>query len=121
MTIEEAKALVLCEGMMTEPVPDDIMPTILHGGALPTSEHFSSLIEAIDIVHTSIENDTMIDRKLAGALWIIGVEANSAMGNERQSAEQDNLVALMTAVESALMGFWTVGHPRDKEGVKEAP
>lgn len=117
MTLEEAKALVLREGMMTEPVPDDIVPTILHGGNLPTPEQFSNLIEAIDIVHEATEGDAMIDRKMAGALWIIGVEANSAMNNERQSVEQDNLVSLMTAVESALMGFWTVDHPRNKEGV----
>lgn len=114
MTLEEAYALVLREGMMAEPVPDDIVPMILHEGHLPTPEQFSRLVEAIDTVHESVENETMIDRKLAGALWIIGVEANS-FGKDRTAAEENALIALLTAVEGALVGFWPVGHPRDNE------
>ncbi len=116
MPLEEATVLILREGMMTEPAPNDIVPMILHEGHLPTLEQFSKLVEAIGIVHESIENDAMIDRKLAGALWIIGVEANS-FGKDRTTAEDDALMDLRTAVESALVDFWPVGHPRDKEGV----
>ena len=121
MTLEEAKALILRESMMTEPVPDDAVPIALHEGHMPAADRINRLIEAIDMVHESIEDDFVINRKMAGALWIIGVEANSAMGSERQPAEQDNLISLVTAVESALVGFWTEGHPRDKEGAEESP
>ncbi len=115
MTLEEAIALVLREGMMTEPVPEDVVPTILHEGHLPAPERITSLAEAIDIVHESIENDTVINRKMAGALWIIGVETNSAaFDKEWAVSEQDALISLLNAVESALVGFWPVGHPRDK-------
>ena len=118
MTLEEAAALVLREGMMTEPVPDDAVPTILHEGHLPASERISSLTEAIDIVHEAIGEDTVITRKMAGALWIIGVETNSAaFGKEWAVSEQDALISLLNAVESALVGFWPVGHPKDKNGV----
>jgi|GEM_PF-3555977 len=114
MTLEEAKAFVLCEGMTTEPVPDDAVPTTLHEGYMPTADRINRLIEAIDTVHESIENDMTIDRKMAGALWIIGIEANSALSGQRTGTERDTLIELVTAVESALVGFWTVGHPKDK-------
>ena len=104
MTVEEAKALVLREGMMMEPVPDDAVPTTFHEGHVPTSERISNLIEAINIVHEAFESDTTINRKIAGALWIIGVEANS-FGKNRTTDEQDALIALLTAVEGALVGF----------------
>ena len=102
---------------MAEPVPDDAVPMTLHEGHMPTADQISRLIEAIDTVHESIEENTVINRKMASALWIIGVEANNAMGSERQPAEQDSLISLFTAVEMALVGFWTVGHPRDRKGV----
>jgi len=125
MTLEEAKALVLREGMRTESVPDDAVPTILHEGHCPSPEQISRLIEAIDTVHEATENDTVIDKQLAGALWIIGVEANSALGSYWRSEQQDgvqrfdqeSVVELLNAVESALVGFWLIGHPRDKDGV----
>lgn len=116
MTLEEAEALVLTEGMMTEPVPDDAVPTTLHEGHMPAADRISRLIEAIDTVHESIGNDTAINRKMAGALWIIGVEANSALGKPLATEqEEDSLISLMTAVECALVGFWLVGHPKDKD------
>lgn len=126
MTPEAAKALVLREGMRTEPVPDDAVPMILHEGYCPSPEQISRLIEAIDTVHEATQNDTVIDKHLAGALWIIGVEANSALGNYWSSKQQDGIqqfdqeavVELLNAVESILVGFWPVGHPRDKERVK---
>ena len=83
MTLEEATALVLREGMKTEPVPDDAVPMMLHQGDCPSSERISRLIEAIDTMHEAIENDSAIDKQLAGALWIIGVEANSGLGSHR--------------------------------------
>ena len=83
---------------------------------MPTVERISHLIEATDIVHEAIENDATMDRKMAGALWVIGVEAN-IFSKDRTADETDALISLFTAVESALVGFWPVGHPRDKEGV----
>ena len=125
MTLDEAIALVLEEGMRTEPVPDDAMAMLLHQGDSPSPERISRLIEAIDTVHEATENETTIDRQLAGALWIIGVEANSGLGNYWNSEQQDGIkkfnqeaiVDLFNAVESALVGFWPVGHPRDKDKV----
>ena len=100
---------------MTESVPDDAVPTTLHEGHMPTADRISRLIEAIDMVHESIEDDSVINRKMAGALWTIGVEANS-FSKDRTTEEEDALISLLTAVESTLVGFWTEGHPRDKEG-----
>ena len=85
----------------------------------------SRLIEAIDMMHEATENDIVIEKQLAGALWIIGVEANSALGSYWKSEHQDGIqqfdeeavFELLNAVESALVGFWPVGHPRDKGGV----
>ena len=125
MTLEDAKSLVLLEGMKTEPVPDNIVPTILHEGHCPSPEQIRHLIEAIDIVHEATENNTVMDKQLAGALWIIGVEANSGLGNYWSSEQHDGVqkfdenvvVDLLNAVESAFLGFWPVGHPRDKDKV----
>ena len=126
MTLEDAKSLVLLEGMKTEPVPDDAVPMMLHQGDCPSSERISRLIEAIDTMHEAIENDTVMDKQLAGALWIIGVEANSGLGNYWSSEQHDSVqkfdenvvVDLLNAVESAFLGFWLAGHPRDKGGAK---
>lgn len=122
MTLDEAKALVLYEGMLTEPDFDDAVPLMLHQGNSPALERMSRLVEAIDTVHEAIdtvheaiENETTIDRRIAGALWIIGVEASNALGKGWQPQEEAAIVALWEAVESTLVGFWPVGHPRDKD------
>ncbi len=118
MTLEEAKALVLREGMMTEPDLSDAVPLVLYQGDSPTSEKMEHLVEAVDIVHEAIEEEPTVDRKLAGALWIIGVEASNAIGKKWQPQEERDIVALWEAVESALVGFWPVEHPKDKEGAE---
>ena len=102
--------------MIAEPDFEDAIPMILHEGHFAPFERISSLAEAIDIVHESIGNEAAINRKMAGALWIIGVEANSALGSDRKAGEQDALISLVTAIESAFVGFWLSGHPRDKDG-----
>ena len=68
MTLDEAKALVLCEGLVTESDFDDAVPLMLHQGNSPLPMRLSLLVEAIDTVHEAIENDTGIDRQLVGAL-----------------------------------------------------
>lgn len=117
MTFEEAKSLALHEGMMDKDAPDDTIVMILHEGHKPASEQIRLLVQAIDTVHEAIEGEAVIDRRLAGALWIIGIEANNALGGDWSPEEQDDLLSLVNAVESALVGFWPIGHPRDKDGV----
>ena len=68
MTLEEAKALVLREGLIGEGPPDDAVVTILHQSHKPDWEQVKRLIEAIDTVHEAVEAETFIERKLAGAL-----------------------------------------------------
>ena len=118
MTLEEAKALVLREGLMEKDPPDDPVVMILHAGHKPDWKQITRLIETIDTVHEAIEGETIIDRKLAGALWIIGIEANTTFGSDWSPKERDDLISLFNAVESTLVGFWPIGHPRDKDGVE---
>ncbi len=117
MTLEEAKALVLREGLVGKDPPDDAVVTILHQGHKPDWDQVRRLIEAIDTVHEAVEAETVIERKLAGALWIIGIESYTALDKDWQPKERDDLISLVNAVEMALVGFWTIGHPRDKDGV----
>lgn len=119
MTLEEAKALVLREGLVDKDPPDDAVVTVLHQGHKPDWEQVKRLIEAIDTVHEAVEVETVVERKLAGSLWIIGIEAFTALDKEWQPEERDDLISLLTAVEMALVGFWTIGHPRDKDGMTD--
>jgi len=117
MTLEEAKALAQDEGLVDKDAPGDAVVMILHQGHKPDWEQVRLLIEAIDTVHEAMEGETVIDRRLAGALWIIGIESYTALDKDWQPKERDDLISLVNAVESALVGFWPIGHPRDKDGV----
>ena len=119
MTFEEAKSLVLREGLVDKDAPDDAVVMVLHQGHKPDWDQVKCLIEAIDTVHETIEGETIIDRKLAGALWIIGIEANTALDHDWSPEQRDEIISLFNAVEFALVGFWPIGHPRDKEEVHE--
>ena len=118
MTLEEAKALVLREGLVDKDSPDDAVVMILHEGNKPGWEQVRHLVQAIDTVHEAIETETVIERSLAGALWIIGVETSNALSSDWLPEELNDVIALFNAVESALVGFWPIGHPRDKMGAK---
>jgi len=63
MTPEEAKALVLREGLVDKDAPDDAVVMVFHEGHKPDWKQVSQLIEAIDTVHEAIEGETVIDGK----------------------------------------------------------
>jgi len=113
MSLEEAKALVLREGLSGPDPPDDAVALRLHEGCAPDAFLLRRLIQAIDVIHAAIDEEAVIDRPIAGALWLLGCEASNALGGTRVAKEQDDLIALLTAVESAFVGFWPIGHARD--------
>jgi len=116
MTLDEAIALVLEEGMRTEPVPDDAMAMILHGGYEPTDAHIDPLIEALRTIQQGLEGQPLLDRDLAAALWILGIEASMCLnlnspqedGTWKTGAASDKIMDLMTAVESVFWDGWFV-------------
>jgi len=117
MTLEEAITLVLEEGMMTEPVPDNAMAMLLHSGTEPDEQHLGQLMQALRIVSQGLKGQILLNRKLASALWVLGVEASTYLGleskrikpaEEAASANVDGLADLMTAVESVFLDDWFV-------------
>ena len=79
MTLEDATALVIEEGMRSEPVPDNAMAIILHWRKEPSDEHVNTLIEALRVVQDGLKEQPFLSRDIAAALWIIGTEANAIM------------------------------------------
>ncbi len=66
MTLEEAKVLVLREGLSGADPSDDALALRLHEGSAPEQEQTRRLIQAIDVVHASIDEEAIIDRRIAG-------------------------------------------------------
>lgn len=115
MTLEEAKSLVLREGISDNGnAPEDAVFIMLHIGYQLDHDQVRRLIEAVDTIHEAIERDTVLDRRLAGAMWTLGVEASSAMNRDLSPAELDDITGLFYAIESAIHNYWSIGDPRDK-------
>ncbi len=107
MTFEEAKALVLREGISDNGnAPEDAVFIMLHRGYPLDHDQMCCLKEAVDVVHESIEGDTVLDRRLAGAMWTLGVEASSTISAvDMWSTELDDVNALFYAIESAIHDY----------------
>jgi hypothetical protein len=114
MTLEEAVALALEEGMRTEPVPDNAMAMLLHRRIEPSDEHIDTLIEALRTIQDGLKEQPSLSRNLTAALWILGVEANTIVS---EASEEDDEVPdaafhkiedLVTAVESVFWNDWFV-------------
>ena len=106
MTIKEAKSLVLREGISDNATaPEDALFIMLHRGYPLDHEQVHRLIEAVDTVHKAIKGEAILDRRLAGAMWTLGVEANRCLQDERLPAEQDDLTALFYALERAVHDY----------------
>jgi hypothetical protein len=123
MTLDEAIALVLEEGMRTEPVPDNAMAMLLHRGTEPSDAHIDPLIEALRIIQRELEGQPLLNRELAAALWILGIEASTCLdltsqedGAWKTDATADKIIDLMTAVESVFWDGWFV-EDRHRDGV----
>lgn len=107
MTYEEAAALVLEEGMRTEPVPDDCMATLLHEGTEPSDQQMNRLIKALRVIQEESKGQPLLDRNLAVTLWLLGVEASGRLGMNLRVTD------LMMAVESVFFDDWFV---EDRKG-----
>lgn len=110
MTFDEAIALVLDEGMKTEPVPYNAMAHILHEGYEPDAEHIAPLIEALYVIQSRLEGQALLNRELASALYLLGSEANSYIAlasRDRDSSKGlmfDQVLNLMIAVDQIFYG-----------------
>lgn len=111
MTYEEAAALVLEEGVRTEPILENAMAMVLHLGIEPSDQHIDPLIKAIRVIQEDLKGQPLLDRNLAAALWILGVEASG-----RLDMNSDRIVDLMMAVESVFFDDWFV---QDRNGARK--
>jgi hypothetical protein len=76
MTVEEAKALVLCEGLASETIPKDAAFILLHFGDELSPDRMRNLLEALKIVCDGLQGETIMGRSLASALWTLGNSSN---------------------------------------------
>ena len=114
MTFNEAKALVLREGLAGEQAPDEAAFILLHFGDEPSVERMTNLLVAIKTVYDGLKRETVLDRSLAAALWTLGSAANDCLDAHlkhdrkwRDGAEYE-VVDLITAVESVFYNVWAV-------------
>ena len=114
MTLEEAKALVLREGLAGEHAPDDAAFILLHFGDEPSEERMTNLLTAIKTLYDGLKRETVLDRSLAAALWTLANMASDCLDahmkhnhNWRDGAEYE-VVDLITAVESVFHDVWAV-------------
>lgn len=106
MTLEEAEFLVLREGISDNGnAPEDAIFIMLHRGYPLDHDQVQRLVVAVDIVHKAIEWDVAIDRRLAGAMWTLGVEVSRSMQGEWSPAELDDLTDMFYALESAIHDY----------------
>ena len=105
MTLDEAIALVLDEGMKTEPVPHNAMAHILHIGHEPDAGHIEPLIAALQVIRADFRGQDSLNRGLATALYVLGAEANSYIALAAQARDPckgimfEQILRLMMAVD----------------------
>lgn len=122
MTLEEATALVIEEGMQSGPVPDNAMAIILHRRKEPSDKHINTLIEALRVVQDGLKEQPFLSRGLAAALWIVGKEANAIMceiygeADAGLDATDYQIEDLLTAIESVFCNGWFVEDMRKARG-----
>jgi hypothetical protein len=110
MTIEEAKALVLREGLAGENAPDDAAFVLLHFGDVPDQERMAHLLKALRIICDGLQGETILNRPLAAALWTLGNSSNECLLDCERYARKypdgamDDVLKLIMAVEGVFYG-----------------
>ena len=111
MTLGEAKALVLREGLAGKDTPEDAGFVLLHYGDVPNSESMGSLLRALRLLFEGLQEETVLERPLAAALWSLGNSANDCLFNHQQDerpwldGEQDDVLELILTIESVFYGI----------------
>ena len=109
MTSDEATGLVLYEGGGGD---ERSLHVLFHGGEDPGPERMRRLLAALRVVFDAHAGKTVLDRGLAAALWAIGNTTWDKYWQwpEHRRAErpglEDEVVELITAVESVFLGTW---------------
>lgn len=70
MTADEARDVILFEGWPD--LREEAMFVMVRMGDDPGSQRMQRLLEAMNLTHKSLRGQQSIDRKLAGALWLLG-------------------------------------------------
>ena len=110
MTLEEAKALVLREGLAEENTPEDAAFMLLHFGDVPNQERMRHLLKALRILCDGLQEETSLDRSLAAALWTLGNTSNECFFASDKHARKypdgvmDDVLELIMAVEGVFYG-----------------
>ena len=115
MTVEEAKALVLREGLADENTPEDAAFILLHSGDDLGQERMRKLLNALKIVCNGLRGETNMDRSLASALWTLGNSSNDCIfahnkyGHHWRDGAMDEVLELIMAVEGVFYGVPSEG------------
>lgn len=115
MTVEEAKALVLREGLAGENTPEEAAFILLHFGNDLGKERMADLLRALNIICSGLQGETIMDRGLASALWTLGNSSNDCLfahnkyGHQWRDGEMDEVLELIMAVEGVFYGVPSEG------------
>ncbi len=110
MTTEEAKALVLREGLAGENTPEDAAFIMLHFGDDPGRGRVRDLLAALKLVCDDLQGEAAIDKSLAAALWTLGNTANECLyvcekyRREWPNGTTDDVLELIMAIEGVFYG-----------------
>lgn len=112
MIVEEAKAVVLYEGLPSDENADDGLYIMVRMGNAPDAARMRRLLDAPKNICDDLEGETRLDRSLDYALWVLGETVMSNMASWQGSGKvwrdgfEDNVAELQVAVESLFMGEW---------------
>jgi hypothetical protein len=114
MTIEEARDLIVREGLPPADLADDSVYVMLRMGDDPGPERMRGLLGAMGAVFLALRDHREIDRRLAAALWILGETATSHIASWAFEAGtsswrkgfQDEVAQLQTVIQSIFLDEW---------------
>ena len=110
MTLEEAKALILHEGLAGETAPKDAAFILLHFGDELSQDRLRNLLKALKVICGGLQGETVVDRSLASALWTLGNSSNECLVAHDQYQRQwpegamEDVLELILTIEGVFYG-----------------